>query len=174
MLGLHRDKVELYSYSPEWKTEYEKEKKILVKVLSNYALDIQHVGSTSIPNLCAKPIIDIAVAVKDEKTLEKLIPILTQAGYDVKNSIEESGEILAHRGPPELRTHHVHVEVINSTYWNNHILFRDYLLSHPNEVKKYEQLKKQLKELYENDRQLYTASKNDFIQSIIQKAKLEK
>ena len=173
MLGLNKDKVELVPYDPNWKKEYEKEKVILQKVLGSFALDIQHVGSTSIPGLSAKPIIDIAVAVENEDTLYKLIPILTEAGYDVKNSIETQGEILARKGGSDCRTHYIHVEVKGSEYWNNHIIFRDYLLSHPEYVKKYEDMKKNMAEWF-SARKEYTAHKRQFIQEVIDKALKEK
>ena len=170
MLGLHKDLVELHPYDPTWKDEYEKEKTILKRILGSYALDIQHVGSTSIPGLSAKPIIDIAVAVENLDSLYKLIPILTEAGYDVKNSIETKGEILARKGTPECRTHYIHVELIDSVYWNNHIIFRDFLIKHPQYIKKYEEMKRDVSNQVK-ERKAYTAQKNAFIQEVLQLAK---
>ena len=172
MLGLHKDKVELHPYTQEWAKEFQKEKQILENLLRGYALDIQHVGSTSIPGISAKPIIDIAVAVKDKQALLDIIPILTKAGYDVKNSIDDKGEVLGAKGGPECRTHYVHVEPFESEYWNNHILFRDYLLSHPEYISQYEEVKTKVLEQFK-ERKLYTAHKNDFIKSIIELAKEE-
>lgn len=172
MLGLHKDFVKLVPYDSEWAIEYEREREILEKLLSGYALDIQHVGSTSIPGLSAKPILDIAVAVKDKQTLYDLIPIFTQEGYDVKDTIESQGEVLARKGAPECRTHYIHVEVIGSTYWNNHILFRDYLLKHPEYINMYEDMKNQVSMQFK-DRKEYTAHKNEFIQNILELAKQE-
>jgi GrpB-like predicted nucleotidyltransferase (UPF0157 family) len=131
MLGLHKDEVKLHPYNPNWVVEYEKEKSILQKILKHLALDIQHVGSTSIPGLSAKPIIDIAVAVQSTNNLLKTIPILEKAGYDLLIQIDTKGEVLARKGSENCRTHYIHIEVINSEYWNNHILFSDYLLKHP-------------------------------------------
>ncbi len=173
MLGLHKDKVELHRYDKSWRDEFLKEKSILQELLKDYALDIQHVGSTSIPGISAKPIIDIAVAVKDKQALLNIIPILTDAGYDVKNSIEDKGEVLGAKGRPECRTHYVHVEPFESEYWNNHILFRDYLLSHPEYIVQYEEMKIKVLEQFQ-ERKLYTAHKNDFIKMIIELAKEEK
>ena len=118
MLGLNKDIVRLVPHEDDWHLEYEKERKILEKVMAGYALDIQHVGSTSLPGISAKPILDIAVAVKDKKALEELIPIMTDAGYDVKNSIDDLGEILARKGTPDCRTHYIHIEVLGSEYVN--------------------------------------------------------
>ena len=172
-LGLHKDRVSLVNYCSDWPKEFEREKYELQKILGNLALAIEHVGSTSIPGLCAKPILDVAVAVKNVETLVTLIPILTDAGYDVLDSIEKSGEVLARKGKPECRTHYIHVEVMGSDYWNNHILFRDYLLKHPECVEQYETLKKNIAIQFKDDRKKYTAAKNEFIQSILALASAE-
>ena len=174
MLGLNKDVVELVPYDKNWAKEFEKEKKKLKKILGSLALDIQHVGSTSIVGLSAKPIIDIAVAVENITVLSKLIGLLSKNGYDVKDSINELGEILARKGTPENRTHYIHIEVINSIFWKNHILFRDYLINHPEYIQKYELLKKEMVERYKNERKLYTASKNDFIKMVLELAIKEK
>ena len=173
MLGLHKDVVELVPYDYSWKDDYHNEELILRNLLGEYALDIQHVGSTAIPGISAKPILDIAVAVKDEETLLKLIPILSEAGYEVKDSISESGEILARKGPVESRTHYIHIEVHGSEYWNNHILFRDYLIKYPRYIAEYEKLKREVFQLYKDERKKYTAAKNEFIAKILSLAKDE-
>jgi len=173
-LGLHKDKVELMPYTTEWADEFKKEKAILEKLLHGYALAIEHVGSTSIPGLSAKPILDIAVAVKDVNTLKNLIPLLSENGYDPLNSIEAKEELLARKGTPENRTHYIHIEIIGNTYWTNHILFRDYLLKHPEVIKEYEYLKQKLSTEHKDEREKYTAAKNEFIQHVLKLAELEK
>lgn len=172
-LGLHKDKVDLSPYTTEWSNEFKKEKAILEKLLHGYALAIEHVGSTSIPGLSAKPVLDIAVAVKDIDALRQLIPLLSENGYDPLNSIETKEELLARKGTPENRTHYIHIEVIGSTYWTNHILFRDYLLQHPEVIKEYEALKQKLSTEHKDEREKYTSAKNEFIQRILKLAELE-
>ncbi len=83
MLGLHKDKVSLVPHSSNWYKKFEPEKERLKTILGNIAIAIEHTGSTSIPELIAKPIIDIAVGVKDIATLKTSIPILTASGYDI-------------------------------------------------------------------------------------------
>ena len=173
MLGLNKDSVKLCPYDPSWKDEFEKEKNILKQVLGDYALDIQHVGSTAIPGLSAKPIIDIAVAVESLDVLHKLIPILEEAGYGVKDSIADKGEVLASKGGEAYNTHFVHVEVKDGVYWNNHILFRDYLIQHPEYIKKYEDMKQNVFNKFK-DRKAYTAHKSSFIQEVLKLAKSAK
>lgn len=173
MKGLNREKVELHPYSTEWAEEFKKEKKFLEGVLKGVAIDIQHVGSTSIPGLSAKPILDVAVAVKDKEGLYTVMPLLSDAGYDVREKIDEFGEVLAIRGTPECQTHYIHVEILGSEFWTNHILFRDYLLKHPEYIKMYEDMKKESYAKFKDCRKEYTASKNDFIQNVLRLAKDE-
>lgn len=167
---MQKNKVVIAPYSPEWAIEFKKEKRALEKLFKGHILAIEHVGSTSIPGLSAKPIIDIAVAVQTKDRLYDLIPILSKNGYDVMDLIETKGEILARKGPPECRTHYIHIEVLESAFWRNHILFRDYLLAHPESVKQYELLKKDISKKYKDERKKYTAAKNEFIQDILNKA----
>ena len=172
MIGLHKDKVELYPYCADWVYEYEKEKEILLREIGNYIIDIQHVGSTSIPGLSAKPIIDIAVAVANKDKLKELIPVLSAIGYDVKDSIEDLGEVLARKGSPEYRTHYIHIEIIGSEFWNNHLLFRDYLIKYPQYIKEYEAMKREVYKIHK-DRKSYTSAKNEFIKKILKLAEIE-
>lgn len=173
MLGLHPDLVKLLPYDPEWKIEGEKEVARLKNLLGDRALGIEHVGSTAIPGISAKPIIDIAVGVKSVDELEPLIDVFTKAGYDVRNSIAEKGEILARKGSSECRTHYVHVEPYGGEYWLNHTLFKRFMLDHPEYVKPYEDMKQEMFSKYADNRIEYTAHKNDFIKEIINKAKQE-
>lgn len=173
MIGLNREEVKLFPHSAEWAKEFEKEKRILKKILGDDAIEIYHVGSTSIPGLMAKPIIDIAVGVKDEQTQIKLIPVLASFGYDIKDSIKEKGEILARKGPPELRTHYVHVEILGSSKWEEHILFKNYLIKHPEYIQKYQELKQKLAKECQGNRRLYTPQKDAFIKDVLQKARTE-
>ncbi len=174
MLGLDRDSVKVVPYSKEWQKAYEDEKAEVKKCLGDLALRIEHVGSTSIEGLSAKPIIDMAVGVKDKETLYKALDIMEKYGYDVKNSIEDKDEVLAHRGPTTARTHHLHVMVNDGDRMISQILFRDYLRSHPEEVRRYEDLKLYLATKYATERVMYTSSKSDYITSIIKIAKQEK
>ena len=173
MLGIDRDEVKLFEYNPKWKEEYLKEESKLKKILSDYIIDIQHVGSTSIPGILAKPIIDIAIAVLNKEKLQEIIPIMEKNNYFVVNSIEDKGEVLAIIGEITRRTHYIHIEVINGEYWNNHILFRDYLINNKEYILEYQNLKVNLSKKFFNNRVEYTAQKSEFIKKIINLAKEE-
>lgn len=171
MVGLDRDKVLLQPYNEDWAKEYEKEKDLLVNILKGIKCQIEHVGSTSIKGLSAKPIIDIAIGTDDVETVIKIGDILAKQGYDVENQLETKGEIFVGKGETTCRTHYIHIQEIGSTYWNNFMYFKTYLLNHPETVKEYEILKKELSVKYQDDRKKYTASKNEFISSVLEKAK---
>ena len=171
MVGLDRDKVVLHPYTEEWAKEFEKEKEILANLLKGIECKIEHVGSNSIKGLSAKPIIDIAIGTDDVETVIKIGDILAKQGYDVENQLETKGEIFAGNCETTCRTHYIHIQEIGSTYWNNFMYFKKYLLDHPESVKEYEKLKNDLAIVYKDDRKKYTASKNEFISKIIKQAK---
>lgn len=170
MAGLNRDLVVLHPYDPKWKCEYEKEKDALNKILKGKKYRIEHVGSTSIEGLSAKPIIDIAIGTYDIETVIEIADVLEKEGYETENSLDTKGEIFAAKGEKEFRTHYIHIQKIGSTYWNNFMYFKTYLLDHKETIKEYEELKQKLSVEYFNDRKKYTASKNEFISSILEKA----
>ena len=170
MLGLHKDSVAVCPYTKEWADEYQKEEKILKENLQNINCKIEHVGSTSIPGLSAKPIIDIAIGTNTTEEIFEVGKVLENAGYDMLDEFEKKGEILARKGTPECRTHYIHIQKIGSTYWNDFVYFKKYMLEHPDAVKEYENLKCELSVKFANDRKSYTKSKHEFISGILEKA----
>lgn len=170
MIGLNKSLVTVYPYDETWPMEYKKEEKILEGHLTGLDIRIEHVGSTSIPGLSAKPIIDIAIGAKSEEDLFEVAKRLENAGYDMLNSYEEKGEILARKGAPECRTHYIHIQLLGSEYWNEFMYFKRYMLDHPESVKEYQKLKEELSVKYVDERKKYTASKNEFISNILEQA----
>ncbi|MCG2689896.1 GrpB family protein [Candidatus Parcubacteria bacterium] len=172
IIGLQRKKVELSFYNPAWKKLYQEEAKILRSVIGQYILDIQHVGSTSIPGAKAKPIIDIAIGVENLKNAEKCIKPLTNLGYEYKHNAGVRGRRFFAKGSEKNRTYYIHIVKLNSRQWKNCILFRDYLKKHKPALKEYNELKEELAKRYKNDRPAYTTQKDSFIKGIIKKADL--
>lgn len=172
-MGVKRGTVQLENYTSEWVKSFEKEKKLLNKVLKGKILSVEHVGSTSIPGLKSKPIIDICVGVKNLEDVLQFEPLLKPYGYHFRGHQGVMDRYFFAKGPEENRTHYVHFETIDSDSYSNHILFRDYLIRHPEYIKKYEELKESLAEQYPEERSKYTAGKADFIQSVIKLAKEE-
>ncbi len=173
ILGLQRKKVKLLAYSPKWEKLFEAEKKRLCSAIGKYALNIQHVGSTAISGMRAKPIIDIAVGVESLDIGKKCVKPLEKLGYEYKHEAGVKGRHFFAKGPENNRTHYVHIEKLGSRPWQNHVLFRDYLCAHKKAVRKYSLLKEKLAKKYKNDRDTYTAKKHSFIEKIIKVAKRE-
>ncbi len=170
IIGLQRKKVKLFSYNPAWKRLYKEEVELLCSAIGKHVLDIQHVGSTSVPGAKAKPIIDIAIGVKNLKNGEKCIKPLKQLGYEYKHGAGIKGRHFFAKGNEKNRTHYVHIAKLNGRFWKNCILFRNYLWKHKRAVKEYNELKEKLAKKYKDDRDTYTAQKDSFIQGIIKRA----
>lgn len=169
MIGLKRGTVELLAHDAEWKEIAEKTVAELREILGSAAVDIQHVGSTSIKTISAKPIIDIAVAViRFEDALQRL-PDLELRGYFRRN-LRNVGEVFLSCGDNvcDTRTHHIHIVLHDSRQWRDYIFFRDYMNSHPDAAADYERLKRVLMGKYKNDRLSYTDGKAEFIENILE------
>ena len=172
MLGLKRGTVELLPHQIMWEKEAEKVILLLKSLLKAIAVDIQHVGSTAIQGISAKPIIDIAIGVRDLEDIEPYIELLEQEGIIFRNK-DVQGQLLFVMGDFEkdTRTHHIHVVEWNSTAWNDYINFRDYLNTFPEQAEKYDTLKKQLAVKFANNRESYTNGKQELIDSLLQEAR---
>ncbi len=173
MLGLDKNIAEVVDYDPNWKNDFEREAKRLREKMKDYAIEVRHVGSTSIVGLPAKPIIDISIAVKDENAMLACMKILEECGYEVKNKIEEKGEIFAKLPHNGVYTHNVHIEIYGSENWDNHVLFQRYLNEHPEYIKQYAELKIYNAKLYRNERKKYTLAKDVFVKNVLELAKKE-
>lgn len=172
-IGLKSGTVRLVGYDREWKGLFEKERSLLRSALKDVdveIIDIQHVGSTSVPGLKSKPVIDIAVGVKELSDAKKCIEPLRGIGYEYREDAGVPGRQFFTKGPRESRTYHVNVEAWNGRLWKNHIRFRDYLREHPQARKEYQELKETLEAKYPGDRNSYTAEKDSFIGRIMKRA----
>ncbi|MBY9000552.1 MAG: GrpB family protein [Candidatus Heimdallarchaeota archaeon] len=171
MIGLKRGFVKLSKYNPKWKTLFEDESTKLLSVASGYFEDVQHIGSTAVPDIVSKPIIDILAAINSLSNIVKIIDPLKTLGYIYRGEQGIPGRHLFVKGGEDYRTHHLHIVEKEHSEWTKHTLFRDYLRKHPKEAQKYSKLKQDLLKKYECDREKYTSSKSDFIERILEKAK---
>lgn len=171
MIGLKRGTVLLYDHEKEWESAAAVTVSQLKHIFGDAAKDIQHIGSTSIKDIKAKPVIDIAVAVDSYDSVTPLIPALRDAGFQFSHR-EATGDMLFVCGDSrqDTRTHHIHVVKSNSTEWTNYINFRDYLNTFPAKAKEYEEVKIRLMEKYPYDRESYTDGKTEVIKHILRKA----
>jgi GrpB-like predicted nucleotidyltransferase (UPF0157 family) len=170
MLGLEKGLVRLVEYAPEWKRYFEQEKIALQTSLGSMILDIQHVGSTSIPGMIAKPIVDIAIAVDDFEESRACIPLVERLGYEFRGELGIPRRHYFTKGNPRL--FHIHMNEIKSREWQDQLLFRDYLRQNRKLAKEYAELKRQLARQYPRDRGAYLDGKTVFIKRVIQLARL--
>lgn len=177
MIGLKRGTVKLCEHEKEWEIEAQNTIFRLKKILGNVAKDIQHIGSTSIPSIKAKPIIDIAVAVDDFNDILALEKELKDIGFYYRPQSELGDQLLFAAGSlydctGDLQTHFIHVVRTNSMDFINYINFRDYLNSTPLVAKEYEELKVSLalQAPIDSGREKYLKGKHDFIVYTLRKA----
>lgn len=173
IMALQRGIVELDNFSLEWAKDYEKEKELLREVLGDRAIEIHHVGSTSIKGLKAKPVIDILVAIEDLNMIEEIEELLNEYDYSNRGHQGVEDRYFFAKGPEEARTHYIHfVEPKNNTYYNL-VLFKKYLIEHEEYIKKYCDLKQELAKKYPDERKKYTAGKSEFITEVVRLARDE-
>ena len=177
-LGLKRGTVALFPHETEWEAKAARTIETLKRILGDAATDIQHVGSTAIPSIKAKPIIDIAVAVSDFDAVLQKQAELEKAGFYYRKSGEDLPEQLLfargsfYEGTGDVQTHFIHVVKADGMAWRHYVNFRDYLNAHPDKAKAYETLKLRLAAQCPTDagRERYLAGKRDFIADTLRKA----
>ena len=165
-IGLKRGTVRVFPYRKQWATEFEREKARILEVCGDKVVAVEHIGSTSVPGLAAKPIIDIAVGIKRLKDAKKLLPALQKLDYHFYKDFQRQRLFVA-KGPDEKRTHYLHVMRYNGAKWKTNQLFRNYLQTHPEAMQQYATLKQKLAKAHPDDRQAYADGKAAFIKSII-------
>lgn len=167
------DKVIIVDYNPNWPAMFEEEKTAILAGAGEWIEDIQHVGSTSVPGLAAKPIIDIMIAVYDLALVEKCVWPIASLGYAYMGEFGLPERHFFRKPPADgwyKRTHHIHMVLKGSNQWKNQIHFRDYLRTHPEACQQYQDLKRDLSQRYSEDRFGYGDAKQDFIFAILRKA----
>ncbi len=172
MIGLERGIVKLVPYTAEWKRLFEQEKARLQAAIGDYVLDIQHVGSTSIPGMIAKPIIDIGIAVRNFEQATVCIEPMVQLGYEYRGEHGVPRRHLFVQGDP--RTHHVHMNEAHGKNWEALVLFRDYMIQHPEMAQEYAKLKQELAQQFPTDRPAYLEKKSGLIERVLQSARSQR
>lgn len=179
-------KIIIEDYQTGWANAFEDEKKVIASVLTDFCPTTEHIGSTSIERLCAKPTIDILVGLDDETQLDRTIAPLTSAGYTYFKKYEPSMpyrrlfaklKTLTEQAPPEIIDVHdefvrgqlfiavanIHVIVKDTLHWKRHLAFRDFLRAHADLRDEYGRLKKELADHEYKDTNEYNAAKDSFI-----------
>ncbi|MEL6592256.1 MAG: GrpB family protein [Bacteroidota bacterium] len=170
ILGLQRHTIRLVPHQNGWKEAFEAEKQRLELALTDSVISIEHIGSTAIPGLLAKPVIDIGIGLSNYEAGFACVAALEELGYLYKG---ENGIAERHyfRTNSEIVLHHLHMFPDGHPKLRDHLLFRDYLLAHPEELQAYQALKLILQQENSGNRQTYTEGKHDFITRILQLAR---
>ncbi len=173
MLGVNKGEVVLASHDSNWKALFVKEKELLDSIIGEHTTDIQHMGSTAINGIEAKPIIDILIGVKSMNHVEQFNEdkLKEHGYYRLKKVVLEGKVVFAKFSSLEnlTKTHILHVVEHNGSWWQEHTFFRDYLNENPEIAKEYEAHKQQLAEKHPNDEKAYTDGKKAFVDQILKR-----
>ena len=155
--------VEVVEHDPSWAARFEEERPQLAEIFDGRAVAIEHIGSTSVPGLCAKPIVDILVGLRELELSEAEIEAMEGLGYEYLGEFGVPGRLYFRKGEP--RTHHVHVVAHGDDHWKRHLAFRDALRSNPEERRRYDELKRRLA-AEGHSREAYSELKTPFIREV--------
>jgi GrpB-like predicted nucleotidyltransferase (UPF0157 family) len=161
--------IEIVDYDPRWPTTFAALRTRIADALGSLAQRIEHVGSTAVPGLSAKPIIDMDVVIAARSNLPTVIEHLQPLGYHHEGDLGVPGRE-AFTTPPGTPPHHLYVCASDSPQLADHLAFRDHLRAHPDAARAYADLKKSLAQRFRADRQAYSETKTTFIEHILQAA----
>ena len=155
-------------YDPQWPAEYAAEEARILEVCRGLPIRLEHVGSTAVPGLDAKPVIDILAGCPPRASRAEYVAALRQMGYEHKGAFGIPGRNYFRRGSP--RSHHVHMVSWSSAFWQRQLAFRDALRQDPSVRQQYATLKRDLARLFADDVERYASAKGPFIASVLRKA----
>jgi GrpB-like predicted nucleotidyltransferase (UPF0157 family) len=159
--------IEIVPYDASWPRRFEEERDALARAIRGWIVGaIEHVGSTAVPGLAAKPVIDIMAGVKDLDSSRPAIPALEAIGYCYA-PYRPDDEHWFCKPSPAYRTHHLHLIPYGGPSWLRTLAFRDHLRAHPEAAAEYAELKRKLARQYRLDREKYTDEKGPFIARIV-------
>ncbi len=164
--------IVIVEYDPQWPILFEQEKKAICAVIGHFVKGIEHMGSTAVPGLPAKPLIDICIGLQNIDDAMQCIEPLKSLGYEY---VSEYEKVLPNRryfrkGQIGKRTHHLHMWQINSLGWKRHINFRNILRKDRQLAYDYFALKAKLAKKYVDNRPAYSDAKSEFIESVLRRA----
>jgi GrpB-like predicted nucleotidyltransferase (UPF0157 family) len=163
------DPIIIEGYDPEWPEHFEVLRSRIAAVLGPLAAAIEHIGSTAIPGLAAKPIVDIDVRLCGAADLPEAITRLATLGYQHRGALGITGRE-AFRTAPNDVPHHLYVCGPDCLEYGRHITFRNYLRAHCEDTQAYERLKRSLAGKFRNDREAYNQAKAEFVEAVLRRA----
>ena len=164
--------MQIAEYDPAWPGLFERERGLIAGALGDLAAAIEHVGSTAVPGLGGKPVIDMMVAVRDVfDEGQRCVAPLEGLGYEYRGEAGIPERLYFRKISGGKRSHQIHMVEHKSDFWERHILFRDYLRRHPDEAEAYYDLKVRLAMEFRMDREGYTEAKTRFIEAALARAR---
>lgn len=164
--------IQINDYNSDWSCWFQQEKSLLQRIFGEYLIRIEHVGSTAIPGLAAKPVIDIMVAVDDLADIAYIEPPLVKEGYQ-RRETGMPGRVFFQKVGHET-SYHLQIMPREGFDERNELLFRDYLKKSPELIEEYGRLKRELAKTMGSDNMGYTRGKTEFIQHVVDLARDEK
>ncbi|MFI7072640.1 GrpB family protein [Micromonospora sediminicola] len=165
--------VDVVAFDPTWPDQFERERRLLAEVLPR-SLGIEHIGSTSVPGLAAKPIIDIQAVVPDVKDNAVVLEALDRLGYAFRPGAfaDDDQHLFFPKDTAGRRTHHLHIFSVNSPHPQQNRIFRDYLAAHPDAARRYEAAKRRAANLHPDSRARYGEAKEEVTLQVLAQARL--
>jgi GrpB-like predicted nucleotidyltransferase (UPF0157 family) len=164
-------KVEVVAHDPRWRDAFEAEAEHVAAALGENVVAVHHIGSTAIPNICAKPVVDLLVEVRDIIEVDGRSPAMESLGYEVMGEFGIPGRRYFRKDNQEgIRTHQIHAFAAGSAEVERHLAFRDYMLAHPEDAQKYSELKRKLAEEHPQSMDGYMDGKDGFIKEMDRRA----
>jgi GrpB-like predicted nucleotidyltransferase (UPF0157 family) len=167
-LGLEPGVVRLVEYDARWPALFIAEQQRIREQCGQLTLSLEHVGGTSIPGMCAKPILDIAAGRLRDSSIRDYVAALEQAGYENRGERGVPGRQYFRRGQP--RAYHVHLVEDAGPLWRDYLAFRDYLRAHAADARRFAELKRRLAGLFHYDRDGYMYAKSSHVHEILRLA----
>ena len=165
----HRALLIVVPYQNDWPNKFASERIALGAIFPEPRFQIEHIGSTAVPGLSAKPVIDIMIGAPSLSEIDERIEAMTGLGYEYMPQHEQAIPLRRFLAKPIIRprAYHVHAVTVNSVFWNDHLLFRDALRSDVRLANDYAALKLQLAQQFGEDREAYTDAKGSFINAAL-------
>ena len=164
-------KVEVVPHDPRWRDAFEAEAKQVTAALGENVVAVHHIGSTAIPDIYAKPVVDLLVEVSDITEVDGWSSAMASLGYEVMGEYGIPGRRYFRKDNREgVRTHHVHAFEAGSAEVERHLAFRDYMLAHPSDAQRYSELKRRLAEEHPQSMDGYIDGKDGFIKEMDRRA----
>ncbi|HEX6185879.1 MAG TPA: GrpB family protein [Pyrinomonadaceae bacterium] len=164
-------KVEVVPHDPRWRDAFEAEAKLIADALGENVVAVHHIGSTAIPNIFAKPVVDLLVEVRDVAEVDGRSSAMESLGYEVMGEYGTPGRRYFRKDNQQgIRTHHIHAFEAGSAEVERHLAFRDYMTAHPAEAQRYSELKRKLAEENPQNIDGYMDGKDGFVKEMDRRA----